>query len=242
MLAISNILSPSSQSMKKILILLLLFVSVFSFGQTKDPNALLVSLKKKYLGIRDYTVDASVVVDVWFLNMPVKKAKIYYKYPNKVHVETTGFALLPKRAASFDPSAFIGDKFTAVYMKSEKWGNSVMDVIKTIPNDPNSDLILSTFWIDTKKMEIRKLEINSKSGGSFQVEMEYNNLPFDLPQKLTVSFDVKDMNMPKGMTGEMPPKDNTGKKKGDGKGKVTISYSNYLVNKGLSDKIFEDKK
>jgi outer membrane lipoprotein-sorting protein len=227
--------------MNKLFIFLFLFIGLAAFSQPKDANALLGSVKAKYAVIKDYSVDASVVVDVWFLNMPVKKAKIYYKYPDKVHVETRGFALLPKRAASFDPGAFIGDRFTSVYMKSEKLGSSVMDVIKTIPNDANSDIVLSTFWIDAKKMQIRKLEINSKSGGSFQVVMDYNNLPFDLPQKLTVAFDMKEMNMPKNMTGEMPKKDKSSKKEA-GKGKVTITYSNYRVNKGIDDKVFKEKK
>jgi outer membrane lipoprotein-sorting protein len=228
--------------MKKFIAIILLFSSLASFSQPKDADAVLGSLKKKYSAIKDYTVDATILVDVWFLNMPIKKAKIYYKYPDKVHIATTGFALLPKRAASFDPTAFIGNNFTAVYMKSEKLGSTVVDVIKTIPEDANSEVILSTFWIDVKKMQIRKLEINSKSGGNFLVEMDYNNLPFDLPQKLNVAFDVKEMNMPKTMSGEMPKKDKSAKKKGDGKGKVTITYSNYRVNKGIDDKIFKEKK
>jgi outer membrane lipoprotein-sorting protein len=227
--------------MNKILLILLLLVQLPSFGQQKNPDQLLNAVRKKYLGIRDYTVDANIVVDVSFLNMPEKKAKIYYKYPDKLHIETKGFALLPKRAASFDPSSFIGDKFTAVFIRKEKWGGSDIDVIKTIPNDVDNDVILTTFWIDEKKVEIRKMEINTKSGGTFQVNLEYAKLPFDLPQKLVVVFDVKDMNMPKSMNGEMPKKEKSKSGKEDKKGTVTITYSNYLVNKGLSDKLFIDK-
>jgi outer membrane lipoprotein-sorting protein len=228
--------------MKQLLILLLILIQVSCYSQQKNPDELLNALKRKYKVIKDYTVDATVVVDVSFLNMPVKKAKIYYKYPDKVHVETKGFALLPKRTAGFDPGTFIGDKYTAVFIKTEKWGNSVIDVIKTIPNDVDNDVILSTFWIDEKQLLIRKMEINTKSGGTFHVDLDYNNLPFDLPQKLLVEFEVKDMNMPKSMTGEIPKKEKTKKGKDDKKGKVTITYSNYLVNKGLSDKLFEDKR
>jgi outer membrane lipoprotein-sorting protein len=227
--------------MKNAAILLLLLLNLAAFGQQKDPNALLAALKRKYSGIKDYTVDARILVDVWFLNMPEKKAKLYYKYPDKVHVETKGFALLPKRAASFDPGSFIGNKFTAVFIRNEKWGNSTIDVIKTIPNDVNSDVILSTFWIDEKKLEIRKLEINSKTGGTFQVELEYNNLPFDLPVKLNVAFDVKEMNMPKTFTGEIPKMDKSAGGKEGKKGKVVITYSNYRVNTGLDDKLFKTK-
>ena len=68
----------------------------------------------------------------------------------------------------------------------------------------------------------------------------YNKLPYDLPEKLTVVFDVKDMNMPKSMTGEPVKKNNDSKDAR--KGKVSISYSNYKVNTGLDDKLFVEKK
>lgn len=228
--------------MKKALIILILTISLPALSQTKDPGVVLNSLKSKYSGIKDYTVDARIMVDVPFLKMAEKQARIYYKYPDKVHIETDGFAMLPKRAASFDPASFIGSDYTAVYIKKEKRGNSFLDVIKTIPHDPESDVILNTFWIDQVKKQILQFEINSKSGGAFQVIFEYNNLPFDLPQRLTVNFDVKDMNLPKTATGEMNVSD---KKKGTAKtnkGKVTITYSNYKVNTGLDDKLFSEKK
>ena len=227
--------------MKHLLLLLLLFIQIPGFGQQRNLDELLNALKRKYKVIKDYSVDATIMVDVWFLNMPKKKAKIYYKYPGKVHVETKGFALLPKRTAGFDPGSFIGDKYTAVFMKTEKWGNSIIDVIKTIPNDADNDLILSTFWIDEKRLLIRKMEINTKTGGTFQVYLEYNNLPYDLPQKLLVEFEVKDMNMPKSMTGEMPKKEKAKPGKEEKKGWVTITYSNYKVNKGIDDRIFLNK-
>jgi len=227
--------------MKKIILVLLLLAHFPGFSQQNHPDDLLNALKRKYKTIRDYSVDATIVVDVWFLNMPDKKAKIYYKYPDKVHVETKGFALLPKRTAGFDPGTFIGDNYSAVFVKREKWGNAVIDVIKTIPNDIDSDVILSTFWIDEKKLLIRRMEVNTKSGGTFLVNMDYANLPFDLPQKLVVEFEVKDMNMPKSMTGEMPKKEKSRTGKEDKKGKVTITYSNYLVNKGIDDKVFLKK-
>lgn len=228
--------------MKKTCLLLILFAGMQAFSQSKDPGALLNAVRSKYMTVRDYTVDAKVVVDVWFLKIPDKTAKIYYKAPDKIHVETKGFALLPRKAAGFNPGTFIGNNFTALYMKSEKWGTAVIDVVKTVPNDANSDVILSTFWIDAQKKEIRKLEINSRSGGTFQVELEYNKLPFDLPAKIQVEFDVSQTDMPKSFTGEPVKKDKAAAKKAENKGKVTITYSNYRVNKGLDDKIFTTKK
>jgi len=228
--------------MKKAGLILLLIIHFGAYGQSRNAGALLDTIKKKYAAVKDYTVDATIVVDVWFLNMPEKKAKIYYKNPGKIHIETKGFALLPKKAASFDPATFIGSGYTAFLMNTEKLGTVMVDVIKTIPNDPKSDIILSTFWIDPKKKQIRRLEINSRSAGTFQVDIDYNRLPYDLPQKLSVVFDVSETEMPKSFTGEPVKKDAKAKKKADGKGRVTITYSNYQVNKGIEDKVFQEKK
>jgi hypothetical protein len=89
---------------------------------------------------------------------------------------------------------------------------------------------------------VRKLEVNSKTAGTYQVELFYNNLPYDLPEKLIVTFDVKAINIPKTITGEFNKKEIADSINKDKKGKVTILYSNYLVNTSLDDKIFIIKK
>lgn len=228
--------------MKKALLFLVMVLSLPALSQTKDAYRILNSLRDKYSAIKDYTVDASINVDIPFLKMPDKHAKIFYKSPDKVHIETNGFALVPKKAVNFDPASFIGSDFTAVYMKTEKWPDGEVDVVKTIPHDPDNDVILSTFWIDSGRKLIRKFEINSKTGGTYEVDFQYTNLPFDLPQRLTVNFDTKEMNLPKTATGELKIKDKNQDKGNSTKGKVTITYSNYKVNTGLDDSLFKEKK
>lgn len=226
--------------MQKSGLIVFLILSLPAFGQNKDPYAILESVKSKYSVIKDYTVDAGITVNVRMLNIPPKKVTLYYKYPDKMHVESKGFALLPKRAGNFNPGEIIGDKYTAIYAGNEKRGNTTLEIIRTIPNE-TSDVILTTFWIDSQNRQIRKLEINTKSAGTFQAELEYHFLPYDLPSKLTVVFDVREMNMPKTFTGEVsgtPGNENNGGKKG----RVTISYSGYRVNTGLDDKLFREKK
>jgi hypothetical protein len=228
--------------MKKTVVLLLIVLGLPAFGQTRDPNSILNAVKEKYLRVKDYTVDAKIRVDVKFLKMPVKNAKIYFKAPDKIHVQTAGFALLPKKATGFSPQAFIGERYTAIYVNSEKWGNSTIDIVKTIPSEADNDVILSTFWIDDGNRQIRKLEVNSKTAGTYQIELFYNNLPFDMPEKMLVTFDMKAMTMPKTMTGEMNKAEIAGDAKKSNKGKVSIGYANYLVNKGLDDKVFAKGK
>ena len=62
-----------------------------------------------------------------------------------------------------------------------------------------------------------------------------------LPDKVIFSFNTKDYKLPKGVTFDYD--DGAKKKPGDNlknkKGKVEITYSEYLINKGVDDAIFK---
>ncbi len=71
---------------RKILFLILL-CSVTGFSQSKDPNEILDNVIKAFEEIEDYIVDVNIRVDVAFLKVPEANAKIYFKQPDKVHME-----------------------------------------------------------------------------------------------------------------------------------------------------------
>ncbi len=68
------------------------------------------------------------------------------------------------------------------------------------------------------------------------------NYTAGLPDKMVFLFNTKDYKMPKGLTFEYE-KGNTKKQEAlkNKKGKVEVSYSNYIINKGINDKIFAEK-
>ena len=87
---------------KKILPLVLLF-SILAFSQSKNPDSILDRVKEEFNKIDDYTVDVKIKVDVDFLKMPDREAKIFFKKPDKIHIESEGFAMLPKEGLNFSP-------------------------------------------------------------------------------------------------------------------------------------------
>jgi hypothetical protein len=63
---------------------------------------------------------------------------------------------------------------------------------------------------------------------------------------MVFSFNVAKMDLPRGITGDMneeqnPEKDKQNKSKTTS-GKVYVSYSDYKVNKGIPDSIFDEEK
>jgi outer membrane lipoprotein-sorting protein len=228
----------------KLLIILLAVAISYLHPQKKEPEKILEHVKEKFSLIKDYVVDVNIKVDVDFLKVPETKARIYYKQPNKVHFESDGFALLPKEGIDFSPVGLLKDEYTAIYQKLDTLDGYKTDVIKVIPTSEESNIILTTLWVDETQKIIRRVESSPKVGGTFSIDLKYNkNLPeYPLPEEMVFTFNVERMNLPTHMTGEVNKKKSKKDEKGSTTGKVFIDYKNYKINKGIPDSVFEEKK
>jgi len=230
--------------MYKIIFLLFLFLSAQGFSQDTKPELIINEVQNNFDGVQDYQVDVSIKVDVNFLKVPESKAKLYFKQPDKIHFESDGFALLPKEGMNFSPFAFTKGDYTALFEKEEILDGIKTTIIKIIPLGDVNNIILSTLWIDRSKKVIRKVESTTKTNGTFVMELKYDDpkLNFPLPTSMTFVFNIDKLNLPKSISGDM----NTETKKEDDNktttGKVFIKYSNYKVNRGISDSMFDEKK
>jgi len=230
---------------RKFILLIALF-SITVFSQSKDPDEILESVIKAFEKIEDYVVDVNIKVEVAFLKVPEANAKIYFKQPDKVHMESEGFALLPKQGMNFSPLGFLKTDYTALYDKEVELKGTDVTVVKIIPLDERSDIILSTFWIDQNTNRIMKVESSRRPSGTFSIDLTYpqDKPDFLLPASMIFTFAIEDMHFPTGITGDSNSEDNDEKEKEEKEktGKVYINYSNYKINQGLSDDIFEEEK
>jgi hypothetical protein len=111
-----------------------------------------------------------------------------------------------------------------------------------LPSDENAEIVLSTLYIDEKTELIRKAKNTTRDNGTYELEMSYGKYAsYGLPDKVIFSFNTKDYKLPKGVTFDYD--DGAEKKAGDSlknkKGKVEITYSEYLINKGVADAVFK---
>jgi hypothetical protein len=215
-------------------------------SQINDPDVILKKVLDSFNKVQDYEVNVKIKVDVDFLKVPDTEAKIYFKQPDKVHFESETFALLPREGIDFSPSTLFKKKYTAFYVRQDTIDNVKTSIVKVIPLGETDNVILSTLWIDQSKNVIRKIESTTKTNGTFAIELKYDyaDLKYPLPSLMTFSFNIDKMNIPQGFNGELGS--DTKQKKKDDKptttGKVYVTYSNYRVNIGIPDKIFEEKK
>jgi len=229
----------------KALIILLIISFNFISAQKKDPDKILEDVKNTFTRVKDYVVDVNIKVDVDFLKVPESEAKIYYKEPNKIHLESEGFALLPKEGMDFSPLGLLKDEFSAIHQRQDTIDGFKTDVIKVVPLNDKSDIALSTLWVDESRFIIRRVESTAKMGGTFTIELKYDKSETDypLPSSMIFTFNVDKPDMPRGMDGDLQAsrEDKKDEKKST-TGKVYITYKNYKVNKGIPDSVFTEKK
>lgn len=228
----------------KIITLVLILTTVI-FTQVKNPEEILEKVKLEFEKIEDYKADVKIKVDVDFLKMPDREATIFYKKPDKFHIDSENFAMLPKSGLNFSPLGFLNYKYTAFYEREDTINGTLTSVVKVIPLEGNADVVLSTFWIDTRRNLILKVELSRKPQGSFTIDLKYlkTSEGFWLPSSLIFSFTADRSLMPRRFneTGDSESNKNAKDLEKEKTGKVYLNYSNYRINTGLTDDFFDDK-
>lgn len=227
--------------MKKFLFITALFIASSFYAQNKDADAILKSLQNVFEGIKDYQVDMTISVDMSFIKVPKSKATLYFKQPDKVKLDSKGFAMLPKEGLTFSPGKLLDFDYSAFYMREEKLEGSTVDVIKIIPESDSARVVITTLWIDSNYKILRKIKSTTKNAGEFEINLSYGDpAGIKLPSSAEITFNLDGSKMPARLRNEIQ-KDSKDQKINDPMGgKVTIRYENYRINKGLSDDLFKE--
>jgi outer membrane lipoprotein-sorting protein len=232
--------------MKKIRTIFILLVANCPVALVaQDVNALVQKVKTKIEKVNDYEAAGKMKTNVTFLKIPVATVKIYFKKPNKLKIKNEkGISFVPKGAVNINLNSIIsGGKYTVLDAGVDKVSGTTVKVVKLLPEDDNADVVLSTLYIDETNLVIRKAKTTTRENGSYELEMSYGKfIEYGLPDKIIFSFDTKDYKLPKGVTFDFDDgsevKKTTDKEKSK-KGRAEIIISNYSINKGIADTIFQ---
>jgi hypothetical protein len=225
--------------------LLITLVAFWSLGvQGQDADKLIRDVRAKLDLVKDYSATGKLKTDVAFLKIPVSNVQVYYKKPNRFKVKKDGgISLLPKNGVSVNlNSLLMADDYTAVPAGEAVLNGIAVKIIKLLPLNDNSDVVLTTMYIDEKKMLIHKAVTTTRDNGTYDMQMSYGRFEkYGLPDKVIFSFNTKDYKLPKGVTFEYDAGETAKtqeEKLKNKKGKVEILYENYLINKGVDDSVF----
>ena len=228
--------------MKKIFIIIFaLFLLVHSSGQT--PQELINKIKAKLENVNDYTAKGKLKTNVVFIKAPIASVKVYYKKPDKMKiVNENGISFIPKGSVNINLSKFLSGSGNYEIVDAGTELSSGLRILKLLPSDENSEIVLSTLYIDEKAELIKKAKNTTRDNGTYELEMSYGKyIAYSLPDKVIFSFNTKDYKLPKGVTFDYDDGAETkpGEDLKNKKGKVEITYTEYLINKGVNDAVFK---
>lgn len=214
-------------------------------GANAQPGAeaLLAGVRAKLEKVNDYEATGKMKTNVVFIKAPIASVKVFFKKPNKLRIQNeSGISFIPRGTVNIH----LGNVFT------NENGYDVLDLgkeagtgwrmVKLLPRDENSDVVLTTLYIDEKNSVVRKARTTTRENGTYDLELSYGKyLEYGLADKVIFSFNTKDYKLPKGITFDYDDgtdRDEAEKKLKDRKGRVEIIYSEYRINKGVPDSVF----
>lgn len=217
----------------------LLFLSSSPVQDT--PEELIAKVRLKLDKVNDYEAKGKMKTNVIFIKAPVATIKVYYKKPNRLRINNeSGISFVPKGSVNINLNTVFAntDGFDIIDMGNEKGTN--LRIIKLLPKDEGSDVVLSTLYIDEIQALVKKAKTTTKENGTYELEMTYGKYAeYGLADKIIFSFNTKDYKLPKGITFDYDDGSKKDEKPKAKKGKVEIDYSSYTINKGVSDSVFE---
>lgn len=218
---------------------IIFIISLFSSASLLANDPLLLKVRDKVRSIKDFRAEAIITLNVEFLKAKPSEAIVLYKAPGRVKVKSEGFSMLPKQGAGLPFAALLESPFTSVDLPDENIKGIIYKVKKVIPIADTGQIIVATVWLDSKKELIGKMSAVTK-GGTIIMDMNYDKQyeKFAIPSSIFMSFDVPAFSLPKSMTGDLLAEKKKGNEKKNTKGSAQISYTNIIVNKGISEEQF----
>ncbi len=194
-------------------------------------------IEAKYSGLKDYTADVNVHFDIEALKAPDMQARLYFKSPDKLKVDSKRIFFLPKEGGFFNPFQFQKKNFEARVVEHFIYDHRKAVKLKLIPTNTEAFNRGFLLTIDLDRNLIKEIKVSPTEGREVIATIDYGSFNgFDLPVHISLQLDIPPSEA--GGTKEFP----FGKGGKRISGKVEITYSNYKVNSGLSDEIFAEKE
>jgi len=210
-------------------LLILALVYAAAAQAAPDPMEIMRRATTLHKGIKDYTAKVSVDTDMPNVDIPHREAKVYVKPPDKTYVEAKGLVVIPKRALMFGGiTEDIEKNARGTLIGTKVTNGQTIYCIKFIPRTPEgrkTDAQPSIkVWVNGNRWTVEKVSVMDGSDLIADVAFTYQQVQgFWMPAKVSCT-------VPKGIVGSSKP------------GQMSITFSEYKINTGLTDKFFEDKE
>lgn len=233
--------------MKRILLTTILasLAALSASSQKKTADDILDRANRNYEAIRDYTVDLEANLDMERVRMPKMKATMYFKAPDKIHFVSPNFAFLPREGFGV-PVTTLRRRYDATFKGEEEVKGTPAYKLQLVAKDPASRLQQLMIWIHRENVTLVRMETVPYEGRSVVIDFSYTIeegrywLPDSMRVELTEArpdtlAEMADIPVPGGV--QLPPRGRVARN-----GVITVIFSHYRINTGLSDDVFERKE
>ncbi|MEN9685378.1 MAG: hypothetical protein RLZZ28_1164 [Bacteroidota bacterium] len=214
--------------MKRIVTLLL--VSFFSALQAQNIDPDLLRVKQRLDSIQQFSADLKLDVDINFIHMPTKYAKMNYSQGKPVKFSSTDFVMIPKRGLDFSMNRLFEYAFITVPRGEETRKGVRYKAVNIIPTDKRADFSIALVLLDIPNNRVAETEINTKKDGTYNLILNYEKKTSLLPNLVEVGFEIEKLKIPLNFMGKDTDIDRK-KMRAEGMktGKIFLAISNYLI-------------
>ena len=190
----------------------------------------------KFDGINDYVVDVKVHMDMKAVQMPDMEAKVYFKEPDKIKIDSKGLFFMPKDVGVINPRKFDPSKFEIAVIDTLTYDGNPAVQLSLVPKSDESGNKNIFLTIDMRNWLIVQIATAPYPGREASAKIKYGTFDgFQMPVEVKVHLDVKNL---KGEGQMLGPEH---RRMDQLNGNVVIYYSDYKINTNLPDKIFGKK-
>jgi outer membrane lipoprotein-sorting protein len=210
-------------------------------AQTLTGREILARCEKNLEGVEDYVVDLKANLDMEGVRMPGMEATMYFKKPDKVHFESPNFAMLPREGFGTPISLLIA-RYDAALKGEETIGEVQTFKLQLVAKDPATRLQQLYVWVDKSNSTIARTETVPYQGRSVKLDFSHalQEGKYWLPVKLIVELKAPPRDAVDSLESmAVPGSPQLGTlRRARRSGTITLEYSNYRINTGLSDELF----
>src|SRR4030043_785022 len=225
------------KELKKIgLLFLLLILLPPRIQAQEDAFHYLDAIEKKYTGLKDYTAEVRVHFDIETFKAPDMQARLFYKAPDKMKVESKRVFFFPKEGGYFNPSLFKKEDFEIKFMEHSIESSRKVVKLKLTPKKAKRNIQEFVLAIDPEFNLIREMDVTQLDGREIKAVIDYGKFDgFELPTHIQLRIDI-----PSFETEGVREFDQLIQKPKRVTGTIEMTYSNNKVNSGLSDEFFKE--
>lgn len=192
--------------------------------------------------VRDYSADLRITVDMPGVKMPERSAKVYFKRPDKVKLESRGVVMVPKKALMMGDLGQEMAKNGKVTLVSQTVRDGApLYFLKLTPTGDRASSDRVLVWVRGDRFTVEKLEAHYGGRRELSVTWQHHLVGGKhwLPRQLKAEVPARRLRSRREEHG-MPP--SPGQPSFTGPGRISVTFSNVRVNTGLPDSLFVEPK